>query len=69
MGIPLHPDKTDGPATCLIVLGIELDSILQIARLPKVKLEALKQLLKEWQQKRWCTRTQLEPLLGKLHHA
>ena len=66
LGVPLHPDKTDGPTTCLIVLGIELDSILQITRLPEVKLEALKQLLKEWQQKRWCT---LESLLGKLHHA
>jgi hypothetical protein len=38
LGVPLHPDKTDGPTTCLIVLGIELNSILQIARLPKVKL-------------------------------
>ncbi len=69
LGLPLHPDKTEGPTTCLIVLGIELDSILQIARLPTVKLAALKQLLLEWQQKKWCTRTQLESLVGKLHHA
>ena len=26
MGLPLHPDKLEGPATCLAILGIELDS-------------------------------------------
>ncbi len=55
LGLPLHPDKTEGPTTCLIVLGIELDSILQIAA-------------EEMVQKKWCTRTQLESLVGKLHH-
>ena len=24
LGIPLHPDKLEGPSTCLIILGIEL---------------------------------------------
>ena len=27
-GIPLHPDKLEGPSTLLTVLGIELDSLL-----------------------------------------
>lgn len=26
LGLPLHPDKLEGPATCLTILGIELDS-------------------------------------------
>ena len=30
-GLPLHPDKIVGPSTCLTALGIELNSILQIA--------------------------------------
>ena len=69
LGLPLHPDKTVGPTTCLIVLGIELDSVLQIARLPATKLLALKGLFTEWSARKWCTRVQLESLIGKLHHA
>lgn len=26
-GIPLHPDKLEGPFTCLTVLGIDLDLV------------------------------------------
>ena len=33
-GIPLHPDKLEGPSTYLTVLGIELDSIALQACLP-----------------------------------
>ena len=33
-GIPLHPDKLEGPSIHLTVLGIELDSLLLQARLP-----------------------------------
>ena len=69
LGLPLHPDKTVGPSTCLTTLGIELNSILQIARLPTAKLLDLKLLLREWSSRKWCTRVQLESLIGKLHHA
>ena len=31
LGIPLHPDKQEGPSTCLTILGIEVDS-LKVAR-------------------------------------
>ena len=34
-GIPLHPDKLEGPSTLLTVLDIELDSLLLHARLPQ----------------------------------
>ena len=45
LGLPLHPGKCAGPATSLTVLGIELDSIQQIARLPEQKLLALRDLI------------------------
>ena len=32
-GIPHHPDKLEGPSTCLMVLGIELDSMTLKARI------------------------------------
>ena len=69
LGLPLHPGKCMGPSTCLTVLGIELDSVQQVAHLPAEKLAALKNLIQLWWYKRWCTRRQLESLVGHLHHA
>jgi len=50
LGLPLHPGKCVGPATCLVVLGIELDSLEQSARLPEDKLAAVRELITWW---RW----------------
>lgn len=69
LGLPLHPDKCVGPASTLVVLGIELDSINQIARLPAEKLLNLQQLLHRWRSRRWCNKQELESLIGHLHHA
>lgn len=69
LGLPLHPDKCIGPSTRLVVLGIELDSEAQVARLPADKLCALQELIHSWRDRRWCTRCQLESLIGHLHHA
>ena len=69
LGLPLHPDKCVGPATRLVVLGIELDSVAMCARLPEDKLLALRELIISWRS-RWCSsRSQLESLIGHLHHA
>ena len=38
LGLPLHPGKCEGPATVLVLLGIELDSVSQIAHLPSEKI-------------------------------
>ena len=69
LGLPLHPDKCVGPSTRLVVLGIELDSEAQVACLPTDKLCSLRELLQSWRDRRWCTRCQLESLIGHLHHA
>lgn len=69
LGLPLHPSKCIGPSTCLVVLGIELDSLEQTARLPTEKLAALQELIQSWRNRRWCNRRQLESLIGHLHHA
>ena len=39
LGIPVAPEKVDGPATSLTFLGIELDSHTLTARLPADKLQ------------------------------
>ena len=68
LGLPLHPTKCEGPTTLLVFLGIELDSVSQTARLPQEKLAETRRLLNKWAGKRWCSRTELESLIGTLHH-
>lgn len=69
LGLPLHPGKCIGPCTCMVVLGIELNSISQVASLPQDKLAALLSLLHAWHSKRVCRRKELESLIGHLHFA
>ena len=69
LGLPLHPGKCEGAATVLVVLGIELDSVSQIARLPSEKLSALQDLISSWLPRKSCNRRNLESLIGHLHHA
>ena len=70
MARPSSPfEKCEGPATVLVVLGIELDSINQAARLPADKLSALQGLISSWLPRRWYNRRKLESLFGHLHYA
>ena len=69
LGLPLHPAKKVGPTSCMVTLGIELDSVNQLARLPQEKLDSLLNLLHQWSSNRWCSKRQLQSLIGHLHHA
>ena len=69
LGILLHPDKLEGPLTCLTILGIELDSLNLQACLPQDKFDRMTALLEDWSQKRWCKCKELESLIGHLQHA
>lgn len=69
LGIPLAPEKEDGPTTVMKLLGIIINTVAQELRLPEVKLKRLLELLREWETKKTCTRRELESLLGTLQHA
>ena len=70
MARPSSPfENCEGPATVLVILGIEFDSIKQAARLPADKLLALQGLISSWLPRRWCNRRKLESLFGHLHYA
>ena len=56
IGVPLAPNKIVGPSTCITYLGIEIDSINNVCRLPNDKLSKLKNLLKVWKNKKKCTK-------------
>ena len=71
LGLPLYyiNNKCIGPSTRLVVLGIELDSVAQVVPLLMDKLCALQALLQSWLGQCWCSRRELESLIGHLHHA
>ena len=67
--IPSAPEKCEGPSTCLVFLGVELDSIQMSARLPQDKLDDLTLIIRKWATKKWRTRNSLESLVSRLNHA
>ena len=69
IGVPLAPNKIVGPSTCITYLGIEIDSINNVCRLPNDKLSKLKNLLKVWKNKKKCTKKELLSLIGSLSFA
>ena len=69
LGLPVAEEKVEGPATVLTFLGIEIDSEALTLRLPGEKLSALKQLLAGWRDRRWCRKSELQSLAGKLQYA
>ena len=69
LGVPLAPDKVEGPTNVLTYLGIVIDTNLMELRLPEDKLSALVDLLSAWQIKRKCTKRELLSLIGKLSFA
>ena len=69
LGLPLAPDKLEGPTTCLSFLGLEIDTVAMELRLPTTKLTALQALIQSWLRRRSCTRRELESLIGSLRFA
>lgn len=69
LGVPLAPEKRDGPAPVLIFLGIIIDTLKGELRLPTDKLQRLLEAVSEWMHKKVCTRRDLQSLIGTLQHA
>ena len=70
-GVPYAPEKNEGPTTKLTFLGIEIDTIAMVVRLPtdKVKnlLDTIESFITKYQQK--VTLKQMQSLIGKLNFA
>lgn len=50
LGVPVAPEKTEGPTSVLIFLGIEIDTVAGQIRLPQEKLIKLQTSVKQWMQ-------------------
>ena len=76
LGVQVAPEKTEGPATVLTFLGIEIDTVARQLRLPSDKLQRLRSTLQLWMRPgRPCSpkhsgvKRDLLSLIGLLYHA
>ena len=69
LGVPLEPSKLEGPANCLTCLGIEMDTATLQLRLPRDKLQRLKEALAIAESKKCMSKQNLQSLTGLLQHA
>ena len=69
LGVPIVAHKTEGPATRIIFLCIELDSVSRMVQLPEEKLARLQTEVRSWRGRKSCTKQELLSLIGKLQHA
>lgn len=65
-GVPLSSEKTEGPQTVITFLGIEIDSVNMVFRLPADKLTKLMDLVNGFCAVRKVTLRQMQSLLGLL---
>lgn len=69
LGVPISPDKTVDPTTCLVFLGIEFDTISMQMRLPQVKLVELREKIQFCISAKKITLRELQSLIGSLNFA
>ena len=69
LGTRISVNKTEGPAVCFTILGIQVDTVAMTLSLPAEKLQRIGSLLQEWHGRSARTRRDLESLVGTLQHA
>ena len=69
VGIPLAPNKLEGPTTRLVFLGILIDTNCMDSSLPDDKLHELISKLQSWSTRNKCLKRELLSLIGKLNFA
>lgn len=67
IGLPLAHDKTVGPATKIVFLGLEIDTDDMVVRIPPDKVDQLKSLLNFAMVKRSLRLKEIQSLVGSLN--
>ena len=67
LGIPVALDKLVGPATVVIYLGIQINTMEFTISIPSDKMEEMLSLLPKWCSRRTCKKRKLLSLIGKLN--
>lgn len=69
VGVPLAPNKLEGPTTRLVFLGILIGTTSMEISLPDDKLHELLAELQSWSSCKKCRKRDLLSLIGKLNFA
>lgn len=66
LGVPLASDKSEGPATRLVFLGLEIDSVQQLVSIPHSKLHKIIAKVQGALDRNSITLRELQSLIGSL---
>ena len=66
LGITISSKKLVAPTTQAICLGILIDTVQGTVAIPSEKLQDIKIMVKDWIGRKFCTKRQLQSLLGTL---
>ena len=69
LGVPVASHKTEGPATRLTFLGIQIDTEAMQLSLAQEKLTRISTLVSSWRSRRSASKQELQSLIGHLSHA
>ncbi len=69
LGMPIEPEKNEGPATTISFLGLEVDLVAMEVWLPQEKLANVRTLLRRWRGKKATKKRDLLSIIGSLSHA
>ena len=64
LGVPVAKSKTEGPATNITFLDIELDTVAMLVQLPREKLHCLQREISRWAGRHSCSKRELLSLIG-----
>ena len=67
-GLPTETTKTAGPSSKITFLGMELDTVARVVRLPCEKLQELQELLDTWHGKKNRIKKDQQSIVGLLNH-
>ena len=66
LGITVSEKKLVAPTTRAVCLGILIDTVDGTVAIPPEKLQDIKNMVKQWKGKKYCTKRELQSLLGTL---
>lgn len=69
IGVPIREEKTVLPTTCLVFLGVEIDSVMIEIRLPIEKLVQMRSTVSNFSRRKKITLRELQSLIGLLNFA
>ena len=66
LGLTVSDKKLVEPTTKVVCLGILIDTVQGTVSIPPEKLEAIKEMIRDWRGRKLCTKHQLQSLLGTI---